>query len=80
MNFLAFIFGFCSAYFILKRGININIKHISDNVFPESTFATPIDQYEQFKKSEVDDKDVNNVAQEDKEDISRIFKLFNGGE
>lgn len=84
MNFLAFIFGFCTGYFILHKGINININYKNntdkDNSLPESTINNIIDQYEQFKKSEVDDKDVNNVAQEDREDISQIFKLFNGGE
>lgn len=80
---ITFVFGFVTALFLFKGEIKIrittqdgNIPTVVGVIDPKKDLA---EQYEAFKKGEVDSKEVNTVAKEDKRDITDIFKLFNGG-
>lgn len=80
---ITFIFGFVTALFLFKGEIKIRITRQDGNqpeiigvIDPKKDLA---EQYEAFKKGEVDSKEVNAVAKEDKRDITDIFKLFSGG-
>lgn len=80
---LAFVMGFVTALFLFKGEIKIRITKQDGNrpeiigvIDPKEDLAK---QYEAFKKGEVDARDVNTAANEDKRDITDIFKLFSGG-
>ncbi len=80
---ITFIFGFVTALFLFKGEIKIRITkqegtqpEIIGVIDPKKDLA---EQYEAFKKGEVDARDVNTAASEDKRDITDIFKLFSGG-
>lgn len=78
------VLGFIIGVAVTKLPINIKLS-VEHREVPMPMVEVPVSedwktQYEDFEKSANDKKDPNNVTLDSKEDISKLFKLFNGGE
>lgn len=78
------VLGFIIGVAVTKLPINIKLS-VEHREVPMPRVEVPVSedwktQYEDFEKSANDKKDPNNVTLDSKEDISKLFKLFNGGE